>query len=132
MATLASMLFCIALPAAYFARISSSVLDGAPNSSAGCRVRAQAQEGSSHWQGQGQRQGQVDQGLLLRQLLKKLQQILKAIPGRKLALWRAAQQSLFLLTSSASKKILFGVHDITGLPVEAQPPEGCKGQHSSQ
>ena len=33
-------------------------------------------------------------------------------------------------TSSASKKILFGVHDITGLPVEAQPPEGCKGQHS--
>ena len=27
-------------------------------------------------------------------------------------------------TSSASKKILFGVHDITGLPVEAQPPEG--------
>ena len=30
-------------------------------------------------------------------------------------------------TSSASKKILFGVHDITGLPVEAQPPEGCKG-----
>ena len=32
-------------------------------------------------------------------------------------------------TSSASKKILFGVRDITGLPVEAQPPEGCKGQH---
>ena len=35
--------------------------------------------------------------LLLHQLLKKLQQILKAIPGRKLALWRALQQSLFLL-----------------------------------
>ena len=33
-------------------------------------------------------------------------------------------------TFSASKKILFGVRDITGLPVEAQPPEGCKGQHS--
>ena len=33
-------------------------------------------------------------------------------------------------TSSASKKILFGVHDITGLPVEAQAAEGCKGQHS--
>ena len=26
-------------------------------------------------------------------------------------------------TSSASKKILFGVHDITGLFVEAQPPK---------
>ena len=34
--------------------------------------------------------------LLLHQLLKKLQQILKAIPGRKLALWRALQQSLLV------------------------------------
>ena len=67
--------------------------------------------------------------LLLHQLLKKLQQILKAILGRKLALWRAAEP-IPAETSSASKKILLGVHDITGLPVEAQPPEGCKRQHS--
>ena len=46
--------------------------------------------------------------LLLHQLLKKLQQILKAIPGRKLALWRAAEP-IPAETSSASKKILFGV-----------------------
>ena len=47
--------------------------------------------------GKGKGKGKSTRALLLHQLLKKLQQILKAIPGRKLALWRALQQSLFLL-----------------------------------
>ena len=60
-----------------------------------------------------------------------LHQLLEGNPGQEAGpVEGRAAEPIPAETSSASKNILFGVHDITGLPVEAQPPEGCKGQHS--